>query len=100
LAGPIRTGLIDFFRKISVKGGVRMVFLAFVGIVAFVFGLLLLFFPEAIQSINEKTNKIMSQSFVSIDDKVYRLRIGVGVSLILVSFLMLFTVYYLIKRYG
>lgn len=73
-----------------------MSFLIFAGIVSFVFGVLFLFSPQSIRNLSDKANKIL----VHIDKKSYNLRVGIGVSLILVSGLTFFIVYFLVRKYG
>ena len=75
-----------------------MEFLVIVGIVSLIFGILFLFFPQALRNLSAKTEKGLNKLCVSIDEKVYKLRIGTGISLILVSVLAFFVVYYLIKK--
>lgn len=73
-----------------------MLYLVFVGITAFVFGLLFLCSPQTVRDLNDKGNRMLA----SFDDMLFKLRIGVGVSLILSSFLCFFVAYYLITKYG
>ena len=73
-----------------------MVLLTFAGIVVLISGILFLFSPQTIRNLNARINRTVS----STDEKVYSLRIGVGISLILISILAFFTVYYLIRRYS
>lgn len=77
-----------------------MLFLIFTGIVSLIFGILFLFSPKTIRSLNDQIKRLMDKIVYSIDEKIYNLRVGVGVSLILVSLLVFFTAYCLIKRYG
>lgn len=74
-----------------------MLFLIFVGALSLIFGILFLFRPQVIRDLNEKTNKSLNSLCFSFDEKAYNLRIGLGISLILVSVLAFFVVYYLIK---
>ena len=73
-----------------------MIFLTFLGIVVLISGILFLFSPQTIRNLNARISKTTG----SIDEKFYSLRIGVGVSLILISILAFFTVFYLIRRYS
>lgn len=73
-----------------------MGFLIFAGIVALIFGILILFFPRAIYRVSEKVNKMTFH----IDESIYAMRAGVGVSLILVAAMVMFVAYFLLKKYG
>lgn len=77
-----------------------MWFLILSGIVAFLGGVLFLFFPNTLRNLSVKISQGMNRVFAPIDDKVFKLRIGVGISLLLTSFMIFFVVYYLIKKYG
>jgi hypothetical protein len=35
-----------------------------------------------------------------LDEKVYKLRVGIGISMLVSAALIFFTIYYLIKKYG
>ncbi|MFA5320666.1 MAG: hypothetical protein WBE75_02740 [Candidatus Omnitrophota bacterium] len=73
-----------------------MGFLIFAGIVALIFGVLILFFPRAIYRVSEKVNKMTFH----IDESIYAMRAGVGVSLILVAVMVMFVAYFLFRKYG
>ena len=73
-----------------------MLYLIFAGVIALVFGVLFLFSPQTIRDLSEKVN----QTIGSIDDKAMGLRVGIGISLILSSFLFFFVIYYAIKTYS
>lgn len=73
-----------------------MAFLICAGIVALVFGIMILFFPRVIYRVSEKVNKM---SF-HIDESIYALRAGVGVSLLLVAVMVLFVAYFMFRKYG
>lgn len=73
-----------------------MLFLIFSGIIALVFGILFLCAPRTLRALSEKTNR----AILLLDEKFFRLRIGIGVSLVLSSVLVLFVAYYLFKKYG
>lgn len=77
-----------------------MWFLILAGIVAFCGGFLFLFSPKTLRQLNAKVNETINRMSVPIDEKVYKLRIGVGISLILVSAMFFFVAYYLTKKYG
>lgn len=73
-----------------------MQFLIFSGSFLFLFGVLSLLPPESIRRFNNAANKVL----VDFDQKFYDLRVGIGVSLVLVSFLAFFIVYYWVKTYS
>jgi len=77
-----------------------MLFLIFAGIIALVFGGLILFSPQTIRNLNDKVSGLMGRFVFSVDEEVYRLRVGIGISLILASGLFFFVAYFLIKKYG
>ena len=73
-------------------------YLIFVGIVSLSFGVLILFFPQTLHNLSDKVSRIMNKVVAPIDSEVYRLKVGFGVSLILVSVLAFFVVYFMIKK--
>ena len=73
-----------------------MLFLIIAGAVSLLFGLILLIRPSALKKITEETNKAL----VTFEETVYNLRVGMGVSAIIVSVLCFFVAYYLVKKYG
>jgi len=77
-----------------------MWFLILTGIVSFLGGVLFLFSPKTLQDLNKKVNSTINKITVPIDERVYELRVGVGVSLLLVSIMMFFIVYYITKKYS
>lgn len=77
-----------------------MWFLILAGIVSFLGGVLFLFSPKTLQDLNKKVNSTINKITVPIDERVYELRVGVGVSLLLVSIMMFFIVYYITKKYS
>ena len=85
--------------RASAQGG-NMWFLILSGIVAFLGGVLFLFLPKTLQQLSDRVNSTINKISVPIDDKVYKLRIGVGVSLLLVAGMLFFVVYYLMKKYA
>ena len=60
------------------------------GIIAFFTGVFLILFPGALKRIGE----YMSISVLNVDSFVYKLRLGIGVSLILAGACLLFLSYY------
>jgi len=77
-----------------------MWFLILAGIVALCGGLLFLFSPKTLQDLNTKVSATINKMSVPIDEKVYNLRTGMGISLILVAGMLFFVAYYLTKKYG
>ena len=77
-----------------------MWFLILAGIVALLGGILFLFSPKTLHQLSNKINATMNKIRVPIDEKVYKLRIGVGISLLLAAGLLFFIVYYLAKKYA
>lgn len=73
-----------------------MLFLNVAGWISLVFGLLFLFAPKALANLNNTVNKIL----LDLDSALYRMRIGIGISLCLVSFMVFFTVYYMAHKFG
>ncbi len=61
-----------------------------IGIIAGVMGLLLLFAPGVLRKVNDFSKKMIAQ----IDTATFSYRIGFGVSLIIVSLFMFFMAYY------
>jgi uncharacterized membrane protein YukC len=55
-----------------------------------------LFFPQQLRQLEKKTNKVL----VATEEKVYNLRVGIGISFVVVSILCFFVTYYLFKKYG
>ena len=77
-----------------------MWFLILAGIVALLGGILFLFSPKTLHELSSKINTALNKMSVPIDEKVYKLRVGVGISLLLASGLIFFVVYYITKRYS
>ncbi|MBU0548185.1 MAG: hypothetical protein KKH57_05475 [Candidatus Omnitrophica bacterium] len=76
-----------------------MWFLILAGIIALLSGVLFLFSPKTLQQLSSKVNTVINKISVTVDEKLYKLRIGVGISLLLVAGLLFFIVYYLTKKY-
>ncbi|MBU1923953.1 MAG: hypothetical protein KJ710_06850 [Candidatus Omnitrophica bacterium] len=76
-----------------------MWFLILAGIIALLSGVLFLFSPKTLQQLSSKVNTVINKISVPVDEKLYKLRIGVGISLLLVAGLLFFIVYYLTKKY-
>lgn len=77
-----------------------MWFLILTGIVALLGGILFLFSPKTLHQLSNKINTTINKMSVPIDEKVYKLRTGVGVSLLLIAGLIFFIVYYLTRKYS
>jgi len=77
-----------------------MWFLILAGIIALFGGALFLFSPKTLHNLNARVNAAINKVTVPIDEKVYKLRIGVGISFILVALMLFFVVFYLNKKYG
>ena len=76
-----------------------MSFLIFAGVVSFVAGIFFLFFPENLRKLNVSLGKALSKA-LNFDERLFRLRIGLGISLVLVSVMCFFVAYYIIRKYG
>ena len=77
-----------------------MWFLILAGTVALVGGLLFLFSPKTLHQLSNKINTSIYKMSVPIDETVYKLRTGVGISLLLISGVIFFITYYLTKKYS
>ncbi len=77
-----------------------MWFLILAGIVALLGGILFLFSPKTLVQLSSKINAAINKASIPIDEKVYKLRIGVGISLLLVSGLLFFVAYYITTKYA
>ena len=77
-----------------------MWFLILAGLVALLGGMLFLFSPKTLHELSSKVNTAINKMSVPIDEKVYKLRTGVGISLLLVAGLLFFIAYYLTKKYS
>jgi|GEM_PF-1249243 len=77
-----------------------VLFIIFSGTVALISGALLLWAPKVLKSWNDSFIRRMArEGSVTIDDLIYALRIGFGVSLIFISIMLFFVGYYLIQKY-
>jgi len=77
-----------------------MWFLILAGAVALLGGVLFLCSPKTLHQLSDKVNATINKFSVPIDDKVYKMRVGVGISLLLVAGMLFFVAYYLSKKYG
>jgi uncharacterized BrkB/YihY/UPF0761 family membrane protein len=66
----------------------------FIGVVSIAAGLFLIFAPEKLQSINELSNRLIT----NLEEDVFTYRLGVGVSLVVASLLFFFVAYYINAR--
>ncbi len=70
-----------------------MAFLIFSGIVALIFGLLLLAMPESLRKMNATANKLMAD----LDNFIYKYKQGIGICFLMSGLTLLFVAYYLSK---
>lgn len=73
-----------------------IIYLIIVGILALIFGVLFLVSPNTISNLSKKLDKIV----FNLDKQAHELRVGMGVSLILISILAFFIAYYIMRKYG
>lgn len=73
-----------------------MDFLIVSGVVALVFGILLLVTPESVRKLSLKVSKVVS----NVDNFIYKYHQGIGLSLILSGLTLFFVAYYLYKTSG
>ena len=77
-----------------------MWFLILPGIVALLGGILFLFSPKSLRELSNKINIALNKMSVPIDEKAYKMRLGVGISLLLIAWMLFFVAYYLIRKYS
>ena len=70
-----------------------MGFLLFSGILALIFGILLLAAPEKLKRLNNRANRLITD----LDNLIYRYKQGMGICFLLSGMTLLFVVYYLYK---
>lgn len=70
-----------------------MIFLIISGVIALIFGILLLVSPEGARKISLKVSKVVS----NIDNFIYKYNQGIGLSLVFSGLTLLFVAYYLYK---
>ena len=68
-----------------------MSFLVFSGVLAFIFGIMFILFPQGLRAIAEWTNRLSA----NVDSGALKYRLGLGISLLLTSACLLFVAYYL-----
>lgn len=71
-----------------------MGFLWFVAIISFIFGILFLFFPKALVKLSALANQVL----VYTDEKLFTIRIGLGICLLFLSTTCFFLIYYYAVR--
>ena len=71
-----------------------MAFFIVIGIISLTVGVLFLFSPGTLRSINEAGMRVIT----TIDNAIFNYRIGLGLSLIIASFLFFFVAYYISVR--
>lgn len=73
-----------------------MAFLIISGVIALIFGVLLLVSPEGAKKISLKVSTVVN----NVDNFIYKYNQGIGLSLILSGLTLLFVAYYLYKISG
>ncbi len=71
-----------------------MIYFILIGVMALTVGFMFVFSPGGLRSINEKSVKIIS----NIDAGIFRYHIGVGLALIISSFIFFFVAYYINQK--
>lgn len=71
-----------------------MVWITFLGVISFIFGLLLIVSPKTITGISDKMNRMINR----IDEEVFKYRLGVGICLIIAAIFLFFMAYLLTIR--
>jgi hypothetical protein len=77
-----------------------MWFLILAGAVALLGGSLFLFSPKTLHQFSDKLNSTINKISVPIDEKVYKMRVGVGISLLLIAVMLFFVAYFIAKKYA
>ena len=77
-----------------------MLFLIIAGVISFIFGVLFLFAPRSLQTLSKKVDTSLNKLIAAFDTKIFSLRFGIGMTLLLASALAFFTVYFLLRKYG
>lgn len=72
------------------KEGIMGLFLV-MGVFSLIIGLLFIISPATLRAMNEKASTVVT----SFEEKTFTYRLGVGISLILVSLLFFFVAYYI-----
>lgn len=71
-----------------------MIWIIFLGIISFIFGLLLVLSPATITKTSEKLNTMINK----IDEEVFRYRVGVGVCMLIAAAFLFFMAYLMTIR--
>lgn len=71
-----------------------MVWIILLGIISFIFGLLLILSPTTIISMSENLNKMINK----VDEEVFKYRLGVGVCLLIAAIFFFFMAYLMTIR--
>lgn len=67
-----------------------------IGVISGVVGIVFLFAPKGLSRFNEVVNKML----VDVDTALSKVRIGIGLSLCMISITMFFMAYYMLQKYG
>ncbi len=62
-----------------------------IGVLSLIFGLLFIIAPAILKNLNELTSRMA----ISIEEKVFTYRFGVGISMVIASLLFFFVAYYI-----
>lgn len=71
-----------------------MAWIILLGIISFIFGLLLILSPTTITGMSEKLNRMVNK----IDEEVFKYRLGVGICLIIAAIFLFFMAYLMTIR--
>ena len=77
-----------------------MLILIILGVAILIAGVLLVFFPDSLKRHNDDFKQVVNKVAVSLDEKVLRLRSGIGISCILISLTCFFLAYWIMKKHG
>lgn len=77
-----------------------MWFLPFAGAVSLISGILFLFLPKYLHKLSDRANRMINRTVLLVDKEAYKLRIGLGISMVLVSLFCFFVFYYLIRKHA
>ena len=73
-----------------------MLFLKIAALISGIFGLMFLFTPKMLMKLNGAVNRVL----LDFDSMLYRRRIGIGISLCLISLILLFAISYIVQKSG
>ncbi len=77
-----------------------MLILVLLGLATLIAGVLLLFFPNSLNKLNEDFKKAVNKAAITLDEQVLRLHVGLGISCILIALTSFFLVYWIMKKHG